>query len=250
MWIFLVSPAQRNLLSFASRISVSQIVQCRFYFIYNTEITFYNVLQRVIQKQCSCITEIQFDIKYLLSCKQNSLIALLARPKFSIMISCYICYKIWRQILEGEIKNKYRKKRTLQRQLKKNTDCSANKIGFICGLVLYYKIKDVINKQKAKWNKIYIEKLEKLKSEQQKHGSPKRRIVRNIIHNFSSYKLTPEEEQALLFSLDNHIPVKQNDIKIKKEFESFWKSYNYLDQRKQDELKRIICTGHVKTNRR
>ena len=123
--------------------------------------------------------------------------------------------------MEGEIKNKYRKKRTLQRQLKKNTDCSANKIGFICGLVLYYKIKDVINKQKAKWNKIRIEKFEKLKSEQQKHGSPKRRIVRNIIHDFSSYKLTPEEEQVLLFSSDNHIPVKQNDIKIKKEFESF-----------------------------
>ena len=90
-----------------------------------------------------------------------------------------------------------------------------------CGFVLYYEIKGVTNKQKAKWNKIYIEKFEKLKSEQQKHGSPKRRIVRNIIHNFSSYKLTPEEEQALLFSLDNHIPAKQNDIKIKKEFESF-----------------------------
>ena len=76
-----------------------------------------------------------------------------------------------------------------------------NKIGCICRLVLYYKIQDIINTQKAKWNKSHIEKFERLKSEQQKYGNAKRRIVENIIHNFSSYKLTPEEEHALSFSL-------------------------------------------------
>ena len=64
------------------------------------------------------------------------------------------------------------------------------------------------------------------------------------IHNFSQYKLTPEEEHALSFSLDNHIPTKQNDIKIKTKFESFYyqilKHTNQLDQRRQDELKSKI----------
>ena len=101
----------------------------------------------------------------------------------------------------------------------------AKKIGFICRLVFYCKIKDVINTQRAKWNKTHTEKFERLKAEQQKYGNRKRRIFRNIIHNFSSYKLTPEEEHALLFSLADHIPVKQNDIKIKTEFESFTTTY-------------------------
>ena len=78
--------------------------------------------------------------------------------------------------------------------------------------------------------------------------------MENIIHNFLSYKLTSEEEHALSFSLDDHIPTKQNeddhiptkqnDIKIKTEFESFYyqilKHTNQLDQRRQDELKSKI----------
>ena len=80
-----------------------------------------------------------------------------------------------------------------------------------------------------------------MKSDPQKYDKPKRRTVENIIHNFSSYKLTPEEEHALSFSLDDHIPTKQNDIKIKTELESFYcqilKHTNQLDQRRQDELK-------------
>ena len=44
---------------------------------------------------------------------------------------------------------------------------------------------------------------------------PKARIISNVIHNFSSYHLTPEEEYALSFSLDQHIPKKVNENKIK-----------------------------------
>ena len=106
-------------------------------------------LARIIQKQRSCITKIQYDIKYLLSCKQNRLIPLFARLKFLIKISYYLCKKIGREILEAEIKNKYWKKRTLKQQLKENIDCLANKIGFICRLVFYYKIKDVIKHTKS-----------------------------------------------------------------------------------------------------
>ena len=58
------------------------------------------------------------------------------------------------------------------------------------------------------------------------------------------YKLTPEDEQALSFSLGDHITVNQRDIKIKTEFGTFYynilKHANHLDQRKQDELKRRI----------
>ena len=47
------------------------------------------------------------------------------------------------------------------------------------------------------------------------------RIISNIIHNCFSYRLSPQEEYALSFSLDQHIPTKLNENKIKTEFESF-----------------------------
>ena len=54
---------------------------------------------------------------------------------------------------------------------------------------------------------------------------PKTSHSQNIIHNFSSHKLTPEEEHALSFSLDDHIPVKQNDIKFKQSLGLFTTTY-------------------------
>lgn len=55
--------------------------------------------------------------------------------------------------------------------------------------------------------------------------------------------------------MDDHIPVKQNNIKIKTEFESFYynilKHSNYLDQRKQDELNgkiRVTCEKYSQIN--
>ena len=111
--------------------------------------------------------------------------------KLSIRISCYLRNKIGRQILKAEIKNKHRKKRTLKRQIKENSECLANKTGFICKIVLYQKIKNVIAYQKTRWSKKHYDKIERLKSDYRKCDKPKRGIVENIFHNFSSYKLTP-----------------------------------------------------------
>ena len=218
-------------------------------------LTYSDKLARVIQKQSSRITKMECDIKYLLFCKRNNLTLLFARPKFSIRISYYLRNKTGRQILEAEIKNKYRKKRTLKRQLKENSECLPNKIGFICIIVLYQKIKNVIATQKTRWNKTHYEKIERLKSDYRKFDKPKCRIVENIIYNFSLCKLKPEEEHALSFSLDDHIPTKQNYIKIKTEFESFYYQIlnhtNQLDQRRQDELKskvRRTCENYSRIN--
>ena len=62
--------------------------------------------------------------------------------------------------------------------------CLANKIGFICKIVLYQKIKNVIATQKTRWNETHYHKIERLKSDYRKYDKPKRRIVENIIHNF------------------------------------------------------------------
>ena len=201
-------------------------------------------LARVIQKQRTRITKIECDMKYLLLSKRNNLTPFFARPKFSIRISYYIRNKTGRQILETEINNKHRKKRTLKVQPKENSERLANKIGFICKIVPYQKIKSVIANQKSRWSKTHYDKTKKLKSVYRKYDKPKRHIVENIIHNFSSYKLTVEEEHALSFSLDDHILTTQNGLNVKTEFERFYyqirKHTNQLDDRRQDELKSKI----------
>ena len=130
-------------------------------------------------------------------------------------------------------------------QPKENSERLANKIGFICKIVSYQKIKSVIANQKSRWSKTHYDKTEKLKSVYRKYDKPKRHIVENIIYNFSSNKLTLEEEHALSFSLDDHILTTQNGLNIKTEFERFYyqirKHTNQLDNRRQDELKSKIC---------
>ena len=65
--------------------------------------------------------------------------------------------------------------------------------------------------------------------------------------------MTPQEEYALSFSLDQHIPTRVNENKIKTEFESFFyqvqKYTSNLDQQIQDELKTKIkrtCENYSK----
>ena len=82
--------------------------------------------------------------------------------------------------------------------------------------------------------------MDRLQSEKRQFDKPKRRVIENIIHNFSSYKLSSEEEYALSFNLDQHIPDKFNKNKIQTEYENFY--YNVLQhtkdlgQESQDEL--------------
>ena len=83
---------------------------------------------------------------------------------------------------------------------------------------------------------------------------PKVRIISNIIHNFSCYHLTSEEEYTLSFNLVQHISAKLNENKIKAKFESFFyqvqKYTRDLDQQIQDELNtkvRRTCENYSKT---
>ena len=69
-----------------------------------------------------------------------------------------------------------------------------------------------------------------MQSEKRQFNKPKRRIIENIIHNSSSYKLSSEEQHALSFSLDQHISDKFNENKIQTEFENFY--YHLLQDTK------------------
>ena len=70
-------------------------------------------LARVIEKLDTKIEKIKCDIKYLLICKRNKLTPVFARPKIDFRTR----NKITRQIIEAVIHKKYRKKKSLLRQL-------------------------------------------------------------------------------------------------------------------------------------
>ena len=77
-------------------------------------------LARIIQKEHTKITKIRYDINYLLQCKRNGLIPHFARAEFAVKIIKYLRDKIESQILDAEIRNKHRKKKTLLQQVKNN----------------------------------------------------------------------------------------------------------------------------------
>ena len=161
--------------------------------------------------------------------------------------------KISRQFLESEIKNKHRKRKQLIRQLKENNETLTTRVGFIYNTVLYIKINKLIKKEKIKWEKVDNRKIDHLRKLRSNFTRPKVRIVSNIIHNFSSYHVAPQEEHALSFSLDQHVPRRVNKNKIRTEFESFFyqvqKHTSNLDQQIQDEVKtkiRRTCENYAK----
>ena len=91
-------------------------------------------------------------------------------------------------------------------------------------------INNRINGKRKAWKETHKKKLKKL-FEKVNHRTNSERPP-NIVHNFSSHKLTAEEEYILSFGLDHHIPTKLNGNNIKTEFEAF---YYHLNKQQAEE---------------
>ena len=98
----------------------------------------------------------------MLCCKKNNLAPIFTRPKFATRVGNYLRNKISSQILETEIRDQHVKKEKLTRQLKENTNQINNKILFICNIVLYSRIKNIVAKEKCKWEKKLLEDIKLL----------------------------------------------------------------------------------------
>ena len=63
------------------------------------------------------------------------------------------------------------------------------------------------------------------RKKQQKHNERTAAYVpKEVVHNFSSYKLSKEEHEALSYSLDYHIPLKVTRNSLNTEFEMFFQN--------------------------
>ena len=80
------------------------------------------------------------------------------------------------------------------------------------------------------------------------------RLIKCVIHNFSSYILSKEEEITLSYGLKNPVPHRLNQNGIITEFYYFYQQISYhttrhLSHNEQEELKskvRRICENYVK----
>ena len=85
-----------------------------------------------------------------------------------------------------------------------------------------YVINKEIRRKKKTWRKTHDKKLKNLFNRDEEESGQQRKVPRNIVHNFSSYTLTPEETHILTYGLDHHIEAKLDSNGIKTEFEAMF----------------------------
>ena len=87
-------------------------------------------------------------------------------------------------------------------------------------------------------------KLFALQTKQKQHVSAVNHIrdeyMKGIVHNYSSYALSKDEEIALSYGLENHIPTKTSHIAINTEFEQFYQRLlHYISHIPEEDLAHI-----------
>ena len=133
--------------------------------------------------------------------------------------------KVSQLILETEIQNKYKLKKTLISETKQ----LSNQVRTVCSDIIYrgllYKLRKTIDGKIRTWRMTHERKLQHLRAQLPvRNKQVLRKFVPNIIHNFSSYTLTKREKEVLSYSLDQCVPSKIDQQGLKVEFEHFYQN--------------------------
>lgn len=206
---------------------------------------------RSLEKKRTKLTKVKYDLKFLSTCKRNGLLPTFAKPKLAIKINQYTQKKIAKTIIETEMRNKHKKLNWLKKEIRKDINELNFSIGYISLCSVNISINKSINGKKKEWKRIHENKLETLFSKKRPELDFKTRPC-NVVHNFSSYKLTSEENYILSFGLDHHIPSRIDHNGIKTEFEEFYyhldKNFSHLNSEEISTLKsklRRTCENYI-----
>ena len=185
-------------------------------------------------------------------CKRSKLIPTFAKPKISIKMKATTRWKIAETIIETEMKNQRRKESRLKEELRLSVDELKKKIGFITFCTFNYVTGKETRRNRRRWREVHDKKLKNLLEKKSNESNGKPKTPRNIVHNFSSYKLTPEETHILEYGLDHHIHTKMDTNNIKTEFEAMYfhldKHFKDLPSNEKDEMKskiRRTCENYI-----
>ena len=96
-----------------------------------------------------------------------------------------------------------------------------SELSFISRSVVNYKLCKTLKGKCKKWSATHTEKIEKLQTENLyiKPKDVSDRQIKTVIHNFSSYILSKEEDIVLSYGLKNLVPHQLNRNEAMTEFE-------------------------------
>ena len=200
-------------------------------------------LSRQIEKTRTKLEKIKCDIRFLTTCKRNKLTPVFAKPKISIKMKASIRLKIAETIINTELKNQRRKESRLKNEIRRSTEELKSMVGFITFCTFNHVVNKGIRRKKQTWRNTHDKKLKNLFNKEEE-SRQQRKVPRNIVHNFSSYTLTPEETHILTYGLDHHIEAKMDSNDIKTEFEAMFyqldKQFKDLPASEKDTMKSKI----------
>ena len=119
-------------------------------------------------------------------------------------------------VMEAEMQNKHFEKKELKNEMKR----IGIQVKHSLGLILY-------NDSIYQINKATIRRLKAVSLRKQQKKAKKdeqKKIHRQVLHNYRSYKLSDKQYDAFSFGVLTHIPVKVNKHTIYTEFEVFYQS--------------------------
>ncbi len=207
---------------------------------------------RQIEKSRRKLEKIKCDIRFMVTCKRNKLIPVFAKPKISIQVKASTRWKIAETIIDTEMKNQRRNESRLKEELRRSVNNLKRTTGFVTFCAFNYVINKEIRRNRRKWRETHDKKLKNLFDKKRDKSNGGRNTPRDIVYNFSSHTLTPEETHILAYGLDHHIHTKLDNNSIKTEFEAMYyhldKHFKDLPANEKDEMKskiRRTCENYI-----
>lgn len=179
---------------------------------------------KTLEKLLIKATKVQCDIDFIKSCKKENLIPNFSEVKIAIKsANNKLQLRIARMILETELQNKHYERKKLKTKIRDLNRNLRTVLGDIWFVAILHKLRVVTKSCHRAVKTRHGKKLTNLRN--QKPNSKNKNYLKHTVKNLSSYTLTEDEEIALSFGLDYHIPNKPQQIQVEAEFEKFFQTF-------------------------
>ena len=142
--------------------------------------------------------KVLLDVKFIKTCKQGNLLPKFAKVRLSIKnANNKLKQRIGRIIVEDELQRKHHEKEKLKKDIKPLSIQLKSCLNVLVYSVLLHKINIAFRSRSNAVSKRHDKKLFNLrKQNNQRSFTDREKQSSYIIHNFSSYSLTREEDEA------------------------------------------------------
>ena len=158
------------------------------------------------------------------TCKIENVVPTFAKVKLTIKSGKKKIQKIARITMNTELQHKYHEKRKLKREIIQLSMKLKAQVGPVLFNGVIYSLDKSIKQKSITVTKRHEKRLIKLRKDKRSAFGENIKYICHTVHNFSSYQLSFNEEEALSFGLDEYIPSVCNHNKLFTEFEMFYQN--------------------------